>query len=217
MSFLEEIKAPAFNMVKLYVAQGLMTFGYIFSLSCVGKKKVSFHQNLQIRFSQQRRASGCGHETRPLFVHHSPRHCILCWILSAPIGTETRNRVRDIFSPVASFLGRLPRTIRSKTTSRRRQWESHLHCHSFLFFSRGAIQSADTSILDGTSDCPISRGTTDLLLMQEASLRNVFLFIKFVNFMDLSVFQHRAILENEALVTLVQYDAPAMGGDDQRT
>ena len=78
MSFLEEIKAPAFKMIKLYVAQGLMTFGYIFSLSCVGKKKVSFfYQNLQIRFSQQRRTSGCGHETRPLFVHHSPRHCIL--------------------------------------------------------------------------------------------------------------------------------------------
>ncbi len=36
-SFVEEIKGPAVHLVKIYVAQGICTFGYIFSLSCVGE------------------------------------------------------------------------------------------------------------------------------------------------------------------------------------
>ncbi len=36
-SFVDEIKSPALKITKLYLAQGLFTFGYIYSLSCLGK------------------------------------------------------------------------------------------------------------------------------------------------------------------------------------
>ena len=35
--FLAQIKEPALQMVKLYLAQSAMTFAYIYSLSCVGE------------------------------------------------------------------------------------------------------------------------------------------------------------------------------------
>ncbi len=35
-SFVSEIRDPAVRLVKIYLAQGLFTFGYIYSLSCVG-------------------------------------------------------------------------------------------------------------------------------------------------------------------------------------
>ena len=34
--FLSQIKEPALQMVKFYVAQSVLTFAYIYSLSCVG-------------------------------------------------------------------------------------------------------------------------------------------------------------------------------------
>ena len=37
VDFLSEIKEPAVRMVKLYLAQAVMTATYIYSLSCVGK------------------------------------------------------------------------------------------------------------------------------------------------------------------------------------
>ena len=36
--FYSAFREPAAKMVKLYLAQGLLTFGYIYSLSCVGEK-----------------------------------------------------------------------------------------------------------------------------------------------------------------------------------
>ena len=37
VDFLSEIKEPAVRMVKLYLAQAVMTATYIYSLSCVGE------------------------------------------------------------------------------------------------------------------------------------------------------------------------------------
>jgi len=45
--FLAQIKEPALQMVKLYVAQSAMTFAYIYSLSCVGERVAEkMRQNL---------------------------------------------------------------------------------------------------------------------------------------------------------------------------
>ena len=47
VDFLSEIKEPAVRMVKLYLAQAVMTATYIYSLSCVGKLfgiSINFYQ-----------------------------------------------------------------------------------------------------------------------------------------------------------------------------
>ena len=37
IDFIGEVKEPAIRMIKLYLAQAVMTATYIYSLSCVGK------------------------------------------------------------------------------------------------------------------------------------------------------------------------------------
>ena len=43
--FMKEIRDPAIRMVKLYLAQAALTFGYIYSLSCVGKWVLAVPKN----------------------------------------------------------------------------------------------------------------------------------------------------------------------------
>ena len=46
-SFLQEMRGPAMEMVKLYVGQAALTFAYIYSLACVGERmSVSLRREL---------------------------------------------------------------------------------------------------------------------------------------------------------------------------
>ena len=42
IDFVREVKEPAIKMIKLYLAQAVMTATYIYSLSCVGKYMYGF-------------------------------------------------------------------------------------------------------------------------------------------------------------------------------
>ena len=48
-NFMKQIREPAIKMVKLYLAQAALTFGYIYSLSCVGSKNKSLNGTLIIQ------------------------------------------------------------------------------------------------------------------------------------------------------------------------
>ena len=46
-NFLQEMRGPAMEMVKLYVGQAALTFAYIYSLACVGERmSVSLRREL---------------------------------------------------------------------------------------------------------------------------------------------------------------------------
>ena len=46
--FIHEVKEPAVRMVKLYLAQAIMTATYIYSLACVGRSYKGLWQKLEL-------------------------------------------------------------------------------------------------------------------------------------------------------------------------
>ncbi len=76
--FLSEIKGPAFHMAKLYVAQSVMTFAYIYALSCVGKGLRFLLGHTYINCKYFSRREGGGEDAHAAVrLHLAPGHRLL--------------------------------------------------------------------------------------------------------------------------------------------